>query len=130
LSKLIKGEAILVTGAGGSIGSELCRQIVKFKPSYLICFDISEYALYQLEQAFLETGQSANNVYLVGDVKNEARLNRLFELYQPKVVFHAAAYKHVPLMENQNVSEVLHNNVLGTSTVANVAKKMLLKDLY
>ena len=123
LSKLIKGEAILVTGAGGSIGSELCRQIVKFKPSYLICFDISEYALYQLEQAFLETGQSANNVYLVGDVKNEARLNRLFELYQPKVVFHAAAYKHVPLMENQNVSEVLHNNVLGTSTVANVAKK-------
>ena len=123
LSALIKGEVVLVTGAGGSIGSELCRQLIKFKPSHLICFDISEYALYQLEQAFIEGGQSAVHVYVVGDVKNEARMNRLFELYQPSLVFHAAAYKHVPLMENQNVSEALHNNVLGTYTVASVAKK-------
>lgn len=123
LIDLIKGEVILVTGAGGSIGSELCRQIIKFKPRHLVCFDISEYALYQLEQAFLEAGQSASNIYVVGDVKNEARLNRLFQFYKPKVVFHAAAYKHVPLMENQNVSEALHNNVLGTYTVASVAKK-------
>ena len=121
LTSLIKNEVVLVTGAGGSIGSELCRQIIKFKPKHLICFDISEYALYQLEQIFI-ADQMASNIYVVGDVKNKDRLNQLFERYQPKLVFHAAAYKHVPLMENHNVAEALQNNVLGTLTVANVSK--------
>ena len=121
LTTLIKNEVVLVTGAGGSIGSELCRQIVKFKPKHLICFDISEYALYQLEQIFI-ADQIGSNIYVVGDVKNKDRLNKIFERYQPKLVFHAAAYKHVPLMENHNVAEALQNNVLGTLTIANLSK--------
>jgi FlaA1/EpsC-like NDP-sugar epimerase len=120
LQELIQGHAVLVSGAGGSIGSELCRQIVKFKPSALICLDISEYALYQLEQAL--SGTSTPLVYVVGDVKNVARLDQLLTRHQPKVVFHAAAYKHVPLMENENVSEAFNNNVLGTYTLAKASK--------
>ncbi len=120
LQGLIQGHTVLVSGAGGSIGSELCRQIVKFKPSTLICFDISEFALYQLEQAL--AGTSTRLVYVVGDVKNAARLNHLLAKHQPKVVFHAAAYKHVPLMENENVSEAFNNNVLGTYTLAKACK--------
>ncbi len=120
LQGLIQGHAVLVSGAGGSIGSELCRQIVKFEPSTLICFDISEYALYQLEQEL--AGISTRLVYVVGDVKNAARLTQLLAKHQPKVVFHAAAYKHVPLMENENVSEAFNNNVLGTYTLAKACK--------
>ncbi len=120
LQGLIQGQAVLVSGAGGSIGSELCRQIVKFKPSTLICLDISEYALYQLEQEL--AGTSTQLVYVVGDVKNAARLDQLLAKHQPKVVFHAAAYKHVPLMENENVSEAFNNNVLGTYTLASACK--------
>jgi FlaA1/EpsC-like NDP-sugar epimerase len=120
LQELIQGHAVLVSGAGGSIGSELCRQIMKFKPSALICLDISEYALYQLEQAL--SGTSTPLVYVVGDVKNVARLDQLLTRHQPKVVFHAAAYKHVPLMENENVSEAFNNNVLGTYTLAKASK--------
>ncbi len=120
LQGLIQGHAVLVSGAGGSIGSELCRQIVKFKPSRLICFDVSEYALYQLEQEL--AGTSTQLVYVVGDVKNAARLDQLLAKHQPKVVFHAAAYKHVPLMENENVSEAFNNNVLGTYTLAKACK--------
>lgn len=122
LQELIAGHAVLVSGAGGSIGSELCRQILKFNPSQLVCLDISEYALYQLEQ---ELGKLASSgiVYVVGDVKNQARLDQVFTKYQPRVVFHAAAYKHVPLMENENVAEAFNNNVLGTYTLASAAKK-------
>ena len=120
LHSLIQGHAVLVSGAGGSIGSELCRQIVKFKPSALICLDISEFALYQLEQEL--AGTSTRLVYVVGDVKNAARLNQVLAKHQPKVVFHAAAYKHVPLMENENVSEAFNNNVLGTYTLAKACK--------
>ncbi len=120
LQSLIQGHPVLVSGAGGSIGSELCRQIVKFKPNTLICFDISEFALYQLEQAL--AGTSTRLVYVVGDVKNAARLNQVLAKHQPKVVFHAAAYKHVPLMENENVSEAFNNNVLGTYTLAKACK--------
>jgi FlaA1/EpsC-like NDP-sugar epimerase len=122
LQQLIHAQSVLVTGAGGSIGSELCRQILKFKPRQLVCLDISEYALYQLEQGLGGMGASVELIYVVGDVKNEARLEILFEHYKPKVVFHAAAYKHVPLMENNNVSEAFHNNVVGTYTLAKVAK--------
>lgn len=118
LQNLIAEHPVLVSGAGGSIGSELCRQIIKFNPSHLICLDISEYALYQLEQELSSQGLSAQLVYVVGDVKHRARLDKLLAQYQPKVVFHAAAYKHVPLMENENVAEAFNNNVIGTYTIA------------
>jgi FlaA1/EpsC-like NDP-sugar epimerase len=123
LQKLIVGNAVLVSGAGGSIGSELCRQIVKFNPSQLICLDISEYALYQLEQELSGKGLSTELVHVVGDVKHASRLDKLLGHYQPKLVFHAAAYKHVPLMETDNVSEAFNNNVLGTYTLAKACKK-------
>jgi FlaA1/EpsC-like NDP-sugar epimerase len=121
LKHLIEHHAVLVSGAGGSIGSELCRQILKFKPSKLICFDMSEYALYQLEQDLLDNVDLIDLIFVTGDVKNKQRVEHLLSEYQPKVVFHAAAYKHVPLMEKHNVAEALSNNVIGTYVVANAA---------
>ena len=123
LQHLIADHVVFVSGAGGSIGSELCRQIIKFNPSYLICLDMSEFALYQLEQELAGQKLSVKPVYVVGDVKNIARLDKLFEQYKPKLVFHAAAYKHVPLMENDNVSEAFNNNVIGTYTLGQACKK-------
>ncbi len=121
LQQLLAGATVLVSGAGGSIGSELCRQILKFKPSKLVCFDISEYALYQLEQDLLGDANTTELAFIIGDVKNKQRVERLFLEYQPKVVFHAAAYKHVPLMETHNVAEALSNNVIGTHVLASTA---------
>jgi len=123
LMALINNNAVLVSGAGGSIGSELCRQIVKFNPHTLICLDISEFALYQLEQEFTASGLPVKLVYLTCDVKNKVRLNNFLAQYQPAVVFHAAAYKHVPMMENSNVWEALSNNVIGTYTLAQACKE-------
>ena len=112
----VAGRTVMVTGAGGSIGSELCRQLIRFQPGLLICFDISEYALYQLEQEL--SACPVRCLYLVGDVKNAGRLESLLARHKPQLVFHAAAYKHVPMMENDNVSEALLNNVQGTYTLA------------
>jgi FlaA1/EpsC-like NDP-sugar epimerase len=123
LQDLILGQAVLVSGAGGSIGSELCRQITKFNPSHLICLDISEYSLYALEQELSNKDLSTKLVYVVGDVKHASRLDKVLTHYQPKLVFHAAAYKHVPLMETDNVSEAFNNNVLGTYTLAKACRK-------
>ena len=127
LKGLIEKKIILVTGAGGSIGSELCRQIIKFKPDTLICFDISEFALYQLE---LELKSSLGNIHLmffVGDVKNRQRLDTILKDHKPSLVFHAAAYKHVPMMENHNVIEAFQNNVLGTYELALACQKAKVK---
>jgi FlaA1/EpsC-like NDP-sugar epimerase len=118
LKDFVANKTVMVSGAGGSIGSELCRQILKFKPSLLICFDVSEYALYELEQNILLLQYQINILYIVGDVRNDIRLNELFSQYQPNIVFHAAAYKHVPLMERHNVTEALSNNTLGTYKLA------------
>jgi len=123
LQQLIEHHTVMVSGAGGSIGSELCRQILKYKPAQLICFDISEYALYQLEQELLRGFHSVELVFVTGDVKNEQRVAQLLSKYSPKVVFHAAAYKHVPLMETHNVAEALSNNVLGTYVMANACRQ-------
>lgn len=122
LQHLIAQNAVLVSGAGGSIGSELCRQIVKYKPSILICLDISEFSLYQLEQELNLQNAAIKLVFLTGDVKNSQRVKDLLAQYKPAVVFHAAAYKHVPLMENGNVWEALSNNVIGTHTLAQASK--------
>jgi FlaA1/EpsC-like NDP-sugar epimerase len=124
LHAMIEGRVVLVTGAGGSIGSELCRQIIKYQPDMLICFDISEYALYVIEQEFSARFPHIQIAYVVGDVKNEKRLKILMQKFLPALVFHAAAYKHVPLMEQENVAAALANNVIGTYTLAKVCKEM------
>jgi FlaA1/EpsC-like NDP-sugar epimerase len=121
LKKLIQNKTVLISGAGGSIGSELCRQIVKFNPKTLICLDISEAAIYNIEQEFLNL-KFKNKIYVVADVKNKERLTELFNQFKPEIVFHAAAYKHVPLMETYNVSEALINNAIGTYHLAQTAK--------
>lgn len=123
LQHLIESRAVLVSGAGGSIGSELCRQIVKFKPATLICVDISEFSLYNLEQEFSRLKVPVKLLYMTGDVKNGRRMKELLDDFKPAVVFHAAAYKHVPLMENGNVFEALSNNVLGTYTLAKACRE-------
>ncbi len=123
LQHMIANQAILVSGAGGSIGSELCRQIIKYRPTTLVCLDISEYALYRLEQEFSQQQLEVNIVYVIGDVKNALRNQGILKQYQPVVVFHAAAYKHVPMMENNNVAEALANNVIGTHTLAQSCKE-------
>ena len=123
LQQLINGNAVLVSGAGGSIGSELCRQIVKYNPSILICLDISEFSLYNLEQEFSRLKVPVKLFYMTGDVKNSQRVKDLLAQFNPVVVFHAAAYKHVPLMENGNVWEALSNNVIGTYTLAQACRE-------
>ena len=123
LSRLIAERTILVTGAGGSIGSELARQIARFAPRQLVLFEVSEFALYQIEQEFRRTFPGLDVACVVGDVKDEARLQQVFAAYRPALVFHAAAYKHVPLMESANAWEAVRNNVLGTWRVAMAARQ-------
>ena len=123
LHDLITDKAILVTGAGGSIGSELCRQIIRFNPGVLILFEQSEFALYTIEQELRTTHPGLNCVLLIGDVRDAARLDEVMTQYTPAVVFHAAAYKHVPLMEEHNAWQAVRNNVLGTGCVAQAAQR-------
>src|SRR5262245_9779995 len=118
LASLLSGKVVMVTGAGGSIGSELCRQIARFGPSRLVFFDLSEYALYRVEQEFRAAYPELAIACIVGDVRNRARVDQILSEYRPKVLFHAAAYKHVPLMEDENAWEAVQNNVLGTYTLA------------
>lgn len=127
LKGLIEKKVVLVTGAGGSIGSELCRQIIKFKPDTLICFDISEFALYQLEHELKSGLASIHLIFLVGDIKNRQRIVAILKDHKPSLVFHAAAYKHVPMMENYNVIEAFQNNVLGTYELALACQKAKVK---
>lgn len=122
LHELIEGRVVMVTGAGGSIGSELCRQIARFQPELLILFELNEFALYRLEQEFHEALPQQRVACVIGDVKNAGRVAGVLNRFQPTVVFHAAAYKHVPLMEWGNVGEALANNVLGTHTLAAACK--------
>ena len=123
----LKGQKILLTGAGGSIGSELCRQIINFKPDMLICFDISELALYQLEESLKVKFPGNNFIFLLGDIKNSSLLDKVLSEYKPDIVFHTAAYKHVPLVENDNVSEAFNNNVVGTYNLAKSCKSANVK---
>ncbi len=121
LHRLITDRVVLVTGAGGSIGSELARQIARFGPRLLVMFELSEFALYTIEQEFSEQWRDVPIVCAVGDVKDAPRVDTVFRRYRPEVVFHAAAYKHVPLIENENAWEGVRNNVLGTLRVAEAA---------
>ena len=117
---LIKGKTVVVTGGGGSIGSELCRQISLFKPHALIIFDIYENNLYDIEMELRREHPSLNLHAIVGSVRDKKRLDNVFSKYHPEIVFHAAAHKHVPLMES-NPLEAIKNNVFGTYNVAHTA---------
>lgn len=119
---MITNKTALVTGAGGSIGSELCRQLTRFKPNKLVLYEISEFALYSLEQWFAVHSPSTCIVPLAGDVRDAVRLDEVFAEHRPQIVFHAAAYKHVPLMEVGNAWQAVRNNVLGTLQVAQCAQ--------
>jgi FlaA1/EpsC-like NDP-sugar epimerase len=114
ISECLSGKVVLITGAGGSIGSELCRQVARYGPARLVLYELSEFALYSIEQELGETFPKIPLVRLVGDVKDLALLRRVFERHRPHIVFHAAAYKHVPLMEDENAWTALRNNTLGT----------------
>ncbi|MCX7112938.1 MAG: nucleoside-diphosphate sugar epimerase/dehydratase [Proteobacteria bacterium] len=118
LHDLLKGKVVMVTGAGGSIGSELCRQIAAFEPSHLVMLELNEFAIYKLEQEFSESHPGISIICAIGDVKDSARVSEIMRRFLPKVVFHAAAYKHVPMLENINAWEAIRNNVLGTYTIA------------
>ena len=118
----IEGKVILVTGGGGSIGSELCRQIAKAKPSRLIIFDIYENNAYAIQQELKRALPDLNLVTLIGSVRNTNRINDVMRTYHPDIVFHAAAHKHVPLMED-SPNEAIKNNVLGTYKTAVAAAK-------
>lgn len=121
VAAMIAGKTVLVTGAGGSIGSELCRQVARFGPARLVLFEQSEFALYTVEQWFGVHAPEVELIPLAGDVKDAARLDEVFAAHRPQSVFHAAAYKHVPLMEVGNAWQAVRNNVMGTLTVAECA---------
>lgn len=121
LAELFSGQTVLVTGAGGSIGAELCRQIARFGVARLVCVDVSEYNIYQLEQELRQAHPQMQGVYYTANVREPERLRAVFGQHRPAVVFHAAAYKHVPLMEQHNEVEALRTNVLGTLHAAQAA---------
>lgn len=123
LKSALSGRTILVTGGGGSIGSELCRQIAHYHPRELIILDIYENNAYDIQQELIRAyGDALNLCVEIASVRDAAKLNEIFEKYRPDIVFHAAAHKHVPLMEN-SPSEAIKNNIFGTYNVADAAER-------
>ena len=120
ISSYIEGKTVLVTGGAGSIGSELCRQVARFNPEKLIIFDINENNTYFLELELKEEHKDLEIVPIIGSIRDKMKLEQTFTCHKPDVVFHAAAHKHVPLMEH-NPEEAIKNNVLGTRNVAQVS---------
>lgn len=118
---LLHSRVVMVTGAGGSIGSELCRQILRFSPTELIAYDHSEYAMYRLTEELHERYPGISVIPVIGDTKDSLLLDQTMSRFAPHILFHAAAYKHVPLMEEQNAWAAVRNNVLGTLRVARAA---------
>ena len=121
LAHWLSGQTVLVTGAGGSIGAELCRQVARFGVARLVCVDVSEAAIYALEQELHSAHPQMQGYYYTANVREEGRVRAIALRHRPAVVFHAAAYKHVPLMEELNEIEALRTNVLGTLHMARIA---------
>ena len=122
LESRIVGKTVLVTGAGGSIGSELCRQILKLQPTRLLLVEINEYSLYSIHLELEQKRDAAADteiaiIPLLGSVQDEARIDRIISAWKPDTIFHAAAYKHVPLVEH-NPAQGIRNNVFGTMNTA------------
>jgi FlaA1/EpsC-like NDP-sugar epimerase len=123
IGKQVNNKVVMVTGAGGSIGSEMVRQLLHFKPRKLVCVDSSEIKLYELDSEVRDTHPSAANTFVeivVADITHDARMKRVFEAFCPDIIYHAAAYKHVPLMED-NPGEAIRVNVNGTRILADLA---------
>ncbi|MGV3771824.1 MAG: polysaccharide biosynthesis protein [Verrucomicrobiales bacterium] len=120
IAEILKGKVVMVTGAGGSIGSELCRQIASFTPQRLLLVEQSEVQIFQIEQELIEKGYSGIVLPLVADITDEQRMRYIFGRFNPSIVFHAAAHKHVPMMESQP-GEAIKNNTFGTALVAKLA---------
>ena len=118
----VSGQVVMVTGGGGSIGSELCRQIASHHPKQLVIVDIYENSAYDIQQELRQRFPDLNLVTLIASVRNTKRMDDIFAVYQPKIVYHAAAHKHVPLMED-SPNEAVKNNVLGTWKVVQAADK-------
>ncbi len=123
VESMIAGRVVLVTGAAGSIGSELCRQLARFRPSTLVFFDHDEFGLYRMIEEFGGAHPGVRIEPVIGDVKDSARVASTLRRLRPSVVFHAAAYKHVPLMEGTNAWQAVLNNALGTMTLAACAAR-------
>jgi FlaA1/EpsC-like NDP-sugar epimerase len=121
LHDLVTNQVVMVTGAGGSIGSELCRQIAAYQPAMLVLYEMNEYAMYKVDEQLRESFPELPVASVVGDIKNARRVNQVMHQYSPALLFHAAAYKHVPLMEEANAWEAVQNNVFGTLVVARAA---------
>ncbi len=122
LAGLLKGKRVLVTGAAGSIGSELCRQVVQGGAAYLACLDKDENGLFRIERELRDGGARCDLEFLLGDIRDEGRLERFFTAARPDIVFHAAAYKHVPILQF-HPEEAMLNNVLGTRQLVDMALK-------
>jgi FlaA1/EpsC-like NDP-sugar epimerase len=123
VEELLRDRVVMVTGAGGSIGSELCRQIMRFAPAQFVAVDQSEFAMYNLAEEMRERFPEQALVTVVGDVKDALLIQHVMARHTPHIVFHAAAYKHVPLMEDVNTWQAIRNNVLGTYRVGQAAMK-------
>jgi FlaA1/EpsC-like NDP-sugar epimerase len=126
IKEFIKNKVVLVTGAGGSIGSELCRQLVHLSPKKIICLDRSENSLFLLNDELSLTKSKCNYGVFIADILDYDKCTKIFQLERPDFVFHAAAYKHVPLMED-HPEEAIHNNIFGTLNVVKLSEKFAVK---
>lgn len=120
IQKQLSGKTILVTGAAGSIGSEIVRQVIRFHPQKIILLDQAESPLYEMEMELFDKYKEQSYEIVMGDIRNKERMENVFKTFQPQIVFHAAAYKHVPMMEN-NPSESIFTNVSGTKNLADLS---------
>lgn len=125
----LTGKTILVTGAGGSIGSEICRQIIQFSPAQLLLVGHGENSIYLIDRELRmnQQNQQTKIVPLIADIQDRDKINEIMQNYRPDIVYHAAAHKHVPLME-VNPKEAVKNNILGTKNVAEAAKQAKVKN--